>query len=66
MDHSFELVPGSRAARKKRCSCSLDGKPLNPGCPVHGMSVFRRLRQDPEARSVVDRFFADLQPEQAD
>jgi hypothetical protein len=65
MDELFELIPGSRAARKNRCSCLVETQ-LDPGCPIHGMSAFRRLRQKPEGRSVVERYCAGLQSTQLD
>jgi len=47
MNDLFELAPGSRAARKQHCSCLLERTRLDPCCPIHGMSAFRRLKQHP-------------------
>jgi hypothetical protein len=61
MNELFELTPGSRAARKQRCSCWWESTQLDPCCRIHGMSAFRRLKQDPEGSSVIERFYACIE-----
>ena len=58
MNELFELTPGSRAARKQGCSCLLESAQLNPCCHIHGMSAFRRLKQNPDGSSMIERFYA--------
>jgi len=61
MNELFALTPGSRAARKQGCSCLLESTLLDPCCRIHGMSAFRRLKQDPEGSTVIERFYAGIE-----
>jgi hypothetical protein len=53
------LMPGSLAARKKGCSCEMSGVTqfrADPACPIHGVAAFKRLLQNPEGRTAIERF----------
>ena len=54
MNELFGLTPGSRAARKQRCSCLLESTQLDPNCPIHEMRAFRHLKQRPVECLVID------------
>jgi len=39
----------------------LESTLLDPCCRIHGMSAFRRLKQDPEGSTVIERFYAGIE-----
>jgi len=53
------LIPGSHAARKRRCSCEISTITqfrADPGCSIHGVAAFKRLLRTPEGKAAIQRF----------
>jgi len=53
------LIPGSHAAKKKKCSCEMSAFTqfrADPACAIHGVAAFKRLLRSPEGRAAIEYF----------